>query len=183
MNTITLTKTKRDINGNPRVIVHFLDLLSKQELDRFQKDYQNPWNTAAHRIDAEYNLALSKAKLIGGRAYRGKDFGGGIVFQSYNDRELIQDIAKFARDKDLIDWCNLPSKGYKKFSRSRDNLSYDPSTGQVFSYTTHVAQIIGDYLVARDKHYSVTTSKHISIAAHELGLKRVTELEYYNLYQ
>jgi hypothetical protein len=29
-------------------------------------------------------LALAKIKKIGGRRYRGKAFGGGLVFQSYH---------------------------------------------------------------------------------------------------
>jgi ferredoxin-fold anticodon binding domain-containing protein len=31
-NTIALTKVKNDINGNPRYVVHFLSLLSEEEL-------------------------------------------------------------------------------------------------------------------------------------------------------
>ena len=39
-----------------------------------------------------YALAVSKAKKIGGKKYKGKDFGGGIVFQSYNTNELVKEL-------------------------------------------------------------------------------------------
>jgi hypothetical protein len=66
-----------DTNGNPRYVVHFLDLLNEQvQSENFT-------------LDTKYNLALHLAKKVGGKIYRGKDFGGGIVFQSYNIQETI----------------------------------------------------------------------------------------------
>ena len=41
----------------------------------------------AHKL--AYNLAIKKARKIGGKIYRGKDFGGGIVFQSYDIQTTI----------------------------------------------------------------------------------------------
>ena len=32
----------------------------------------------------KFEMALKRAKEIGGKKYRGKEYGGGIVFQSYN---------------------------------------------------------------------------------------------------
>ena len=60
-----------DTNGNPRYVVHFIDLGIKL------KDYD--------KIN----------KLYGFKKYTAKWFGGGIVFQSYN----IQDTLNFALDK------------------------------------------------------------------------------------
>lgn len=60
-----------DINGNPRYVVHFIDLGIKL------KDYD--------KIN----------KLYGFKKYTAKWFGGGIVFQSYN----IKDTLNFALDK------------------------------------------------------------------------------------
>ena len=60
-----------DTNGNPRYIVHFIDLGIKL------KDYD--------KIN----------KLYGFKKYTAKWFGGGVVFQSYN----IEDTLNFALDK------------------------------------------------------------------------------------
>ena len=60
-----------DTNGNPRYVVHFIDLGIKL------KDYD--------KIN----------KLYGFNKYRAKWFGGGVVFQSYN----IKDTLNFALDK------------------------------------------------------------------------------------
>ena len=60
-----------DVNGNPRYVVHFMDLNIKLT------DYDN--------IN----------KLYGFNKYRAGWFGGGVVFQSYN----IEDTLNFALDK------------------------------------------------------------------------------------
>lgn len=67
------TRVKNDINGNPRYVIHFLNLLTEAES-----------NNRALSIMEKKLIALNKAKKIGGKAYRGRDYGGGIVFQSYN---------------------------------------------------------------------------------------------------
>ena len=81
--TIGFKKIKHDINGNPRYVTHFSELLTLDEFDSF---------TGLDKITQAYNLAIKKAKKIGGKAYRGKDFGGGIVFQSFNIESTIKDI-------------------------------------------------------------------------------------------
>lgn len=68
---LTVFRIPNDVNGNPRYVVHFLDLNIKLS------DYDN--------IN----------KLYGFNKYRAKWFGGGVVFQSYN----IQDTLNFALDK------------------------------------------------------------------------------------
>lgn len=173
--TIELKRVNNGSNGNPRYVVHFLELL-----DNVDNEYLNG---AYSRINQGYELALRKAKFIGGSKYRGKDFGGGIVIQSYNTPDLIKDIERFASDKQRLDWNKyLPArKEQKKFTKSKDNLRHD-GQGNVFSYETFVAQQVGEYLVVADKYnsYSVTTTSHIGIAANELGLKRISEFEYHN---
>ena len=64
-------RIKNDTNGNPRYVVHFMDLGIKLS------DYDN--------IN----------KLYGFKKYRAGWFGGGVVFQSYN----IEDTLNFALDK------------------------------------------------------------------------------------
>lgn len=57
---IPLYRTTNDINGNPRYVVHFLSFAPTM------------------------GEALVKIRKIGGRRYRGKKFGGGLVFSSYS---------------------------------------------------------------------------------------------------
>lgn len=63
------TRINNDTNGNPRYVCHFLN---------FTKDEDRT------TIDERYNTALTRAKKIGGRKFHNKQYGGGIVFQSYN---------------------------------------------------------------------------------------------------
>jgi len=65
-----------DTNGNPRYVFHFLAFLSNE----------------IGSVQDRYNIALKKSRKLGGKIYRGKDFGGGIVLQSYNIQETILKI-------------------------------------------------------------------------------------------
>jgi hypothetical protein len=57
-------------------VVHFYDLLN---------DGEGEGLTILERFD----LVVKKARKVGGKIYRGKDFGGGIVFQSYDIQTTI----------------------------------------------------------------------------------------------
>ena len=57
---INFTRINNDINGNPRYVFHFLELADT------------------------YNKALFLAKKIGGKKFHNRQYGGGIVIQSYN---------------------------------------------------------------------------------------------------
>jgi hypothetical protein len=64
-------KIDNDYNGNPRYVIHFLE------------------------IDNDYNKAINKAREIGGKVYKAKWFGGGIVIQSYSlETDLEHIISK-----------------------------------------------------------------------------------------
>lgn len=71
-----MKRINNDVNGNPRFVVHFLSLLNEGE-------------SQGLGVLESFDLALKKARKVGGKIYRGKDFGGGIVFQSYNIIETI----------------------------------------------------------------------------------------------
>lgn len=71
-----LTRITNDVNGNPRYVVHFMELCSDVEIER-------------ETIDTLYLIAIKKARKVGGKKYHTKNFGGGIVFQSYNTTNLI----------------------------------------------------------------------------------------------
>jgi hypothetical protein len=81
-----LTRVNNDVNGNPRYVIHFLALITEE--DRQAEDY----------IFNSYNIALAKAKnLFGGKKFHNKQYGGGIVFQSYNTQvelDLINALHK-----------------------------------------------------------------------------------------
>ena len=68
---IQVKRINNDINGNPRYVVW--------------------WGVIPDAESYEEAVSLAK-KRIAGRKYRGKDFGGGIVFQSYNIDKTLKDL-------------------------------------------------------------------------------------------
>lgn len=63
--TVTVYQVTNDVNGNPRYVIHFLDVADT------------------------YAKALELSRKIGGRKYTAKWFGGGIVFSTYHlERDL-----------------------------------------------------------------------------------------------
>ena len=71
-----LFRVKSDVNGNPRYVIHF---------QAFANTYDE-----AHAI----------AKSIGFQKYRGKDFSGGFVVQSYAVLGTVRDIIRVRKN----DW-------------------------------------------------------------------------------
>tara|TARA_R110000803_G_scaffold93991_1_gene161436 strand:- start:2539 stop:2934 length:396 start_codon:yes stop_codon:yes gene_type:complete len=67
---IDFKSVKNDGNGNPRYVCHFLNFADN------------------------YPRALFLANQIGGRKFHNKQYGGGIVFQSYNIKNLESQILK-----------------------------------------------------------------------------------------
>jgi hypothetical protein len=65
------TRVKSDINGNPRYVVHFFALLTQEEINNYS-------------LQGRYAIACARANSIGGRKFNNKQYGGGIVFQSYS---------------------------------------------------------------------------------------------------
>jgi hypothetical protein len=82
LNQINFKRVNRDINGNPRYVCSFYHLLNETESNNYDMS-----------VSDQYNLALQKAKSLGGRKYHNKQFGGGIVFSSvFNIKELENKI-------------------------------------------------------------------------------------------
>ncbi len=75
MKTIEFTRVNNDFCGNPRYVTHFYSLLNEDE-----------------QTLSNYKLAVKRANKLGGKVYRGSDFGGGIVFQGYSTERLAQRI-------------------------------------------------------------------------------------------
>lgn len=82
-NSIDFKRLTNDVNGNPRYVCHFLNLLKDSEKN----------NTVVNlSVDGKYQLAIARAKKIGGKKYHNNQYGGGIVFQSYNIRDTENKI-------------------------------------------------------------------------------------------
>jgi hypothetical protein len=79
-------RVNNDVNGNPRYVTHFANLLS--HYDNYQANLS---------IDKKYELALKKAKSIGGKKFHNKLYGGGIVFSSvFNLDDLVAKVQQIA---------------------------------------------------------------------------------------
>ena len=76
MKTIEFTQVNNDVYGNPRYVTHFFSFLKEEE-----------------QTLSNYSLAVKRANKLGGKKYLGKDFGGGLVFQSYNLDYLRKNIS------------------------------------------------------------------------------------------
>lgn len=88
------TRVNNDVNGNPRYVIHFLDIITREEQDEIVAK-SKPLEAIANM----YTEAVNKVRKIGGKRYRGKDFGGGIVFQYYNLRETSNEINKILNNQ------------------------------------------------------------------------------------
>lgn len=75
-NEFEALRVNNDVNGNPRYVIHFLNFITPED--------ELIINNKPYRVSALYNRAIDKARKIGGRMYRAKSYGGGIVFTSYN---------------------------------------------------------------------------------------------------
>jgi len=84
---IDFTRINNDGNGNPRYVCHFLNFLTMSDSDRFPAGFD--------RLNRKYDLALERSRQFGGRKFHNKQYGGGIVFQSYNIDALGEKIEAF----------------------------------------------------------------------------------------
>lgn len=86
---IEWTRINNDTNGNPRYVCHFYNLLTQDELERKMYD-----DTGRMIFPSKYEIAVKRANKLGGRKFHNKQYGGGIVFQSYNLHDTEQYILK-----------------------------------------------------------------------------------------
>jgi hypothetical protein len=75
IDSIDFTRVNNDIYGNPRYVIHFMDIL-------------NPEERMFLPFSKMYDYAIKKGKKLGGKKFHNKQYGGGIVFQSYNISDL-----------------------------------------------------------------------------------------------
>lgn len=87
------TRVNNDVNGNPRYVIHFLDLLTSKEQDEISAKAM-----PMQAVSDMYREAVNKAADIGGKRYRGKDYGGGIVFQTPNIQDKVNKINNLLKE-------------------------------------------------------------------------------------
>ena len=78
MSKINCTRLNSDVNGNPRYVCHFLNLIPDLRAG----------------LVKGYDVAVKRANKIGGRRFHNKQYGGGIAFTSYNIDGVEESIAK-----------------------------------------------------------------------------------------
>lgn len=134
------TRINNDVNGNPRFVCHFLALLNAGD---HAKADASKFHTFA--VSAKYEIALNKARAIGGRKFHNKQFGGGIVFSIYSEAEgnELLDSVREVNTNFLPEWTD---KQFAKVKRAiyqhfcshsytfKDGSSIAHKTVNVFSY-------------------------------------------------
>ena len=85
-NSIEFTRINNNASGNPRYVCHFLQLLTREELDRKGDE----WIPIAEK----YAIALKRSRKLGGRKFHNRQYGGGIVFSCYGTDELEREIKR-----------------------------------------------------------------------------------------
>jgi hypothetical protein len=86
--TIDFKQINNDVNGNPRYVCHFLNLL---------KDEERYFNTGAS-IQSQYATALNRARKIHGKKFHNKQYGGGIVFKCGSAEKLESMIIELLKN-------------------------------------------------------------------------------------
>lgn len=92
-----LLRVDCDKNGNSRYVVHFLNFITYKDKEdaKILSNSCSPYNFPTHY---EYEIAVNKARKIGGKRYTAKHYGGGIVFTSNSKDALIQSINELMDD-------------------------------------------------------------------------------------
>lgn len=79
---------KNDVNGNSRVVVHFLDFLGKEE--RSKND-----------VLTNFEIVKKRLKGSGWRKFHNKEFGGGFIRQyaefAYNADEVVKNVISYRK--------------------------------------------------------------------------------------
>lgn len=75
------TRVDSDYYGNPRYVLHFTHLIKRHDTIK-----------TSYVMGNDYEIACKRANKLGGKKYRGKRYGGGVVFQSYNIADTCERI-------------------------------------------------------------------------------------------
>ena len=82
------TKIKHDVNGNPRYVCHFLHL----DVHGYQSNIG---------LSERYAIAVALANTLGGKKFHNKQYGGGIVFQSFSLPNLCNRINEITQKTEV----------------------------------------------------------------------------------
>ena len=82
MNEQSFARVTNDANGNPRYVIHFLDCEPES------------WKEYTLTLAERYTRTCKLMNKLGGRKYHNKQYGGGIVFQSYSLPETLSSIQR-----------------------------------------------------------------------------------------
>ena len=81
---IPVYPTTPDYYGNPRFVVHYL------RFPNLDPDPECEAGGLEEIVSMQERYIDNVRHAVGGKRYRGKDFGGGVVFTSYNVRETLR---------------------------------------------------------------------------------------------
>lgn len=84
INSEAFTRVNNDVNGNPRYVCHFTHLVKDGDGEPGE-------------VSKKYIVALHRARALGGKKFHNRQFGGGIVFQTYSINGLCNDINNMMR--------------------------------------------------------------------------------------
>jgi len=91
-NEIDVTRIKNDVNGNPRYVIHFLAVYQH----KLAKAYKETFITKA--FDTGYDFACLLGNRAGFKRFHNKQYGGGLVFQSYNVQQDLNNLERAIDD-------------------------------------------------------------------------------------
>lgn len=89
--TIHFTRIDNSTSGVPRYVCDFPNLLTKGE-NGYHDPITDTYIEPTVKGTLQYDVAVKRANLIGGKKYNTKKYSGGIVFESYNIRATGEEI-------------------------------------------------------------------------------------------
>lgn len=92
------TRIANDTFGNPRYVCHYLWFLTSIE-NGFVDESTGQYVEGTVKYPNAYPTAIKRANKLGGRKFHNKQYGGGVVFQSYNIENLCKHINEFMQSE------------------------------------------------------------------------------------
>lgn len=80
------TRVNSDAYGNPRFVIHFLQCEPES------------WKDYSQTLTERYARVVKLMNQIHGRKFHNKQYGGGIVFQSYSLPDTIRHIERVMKE-------------------------------------------------------------------------------------
>ena len=107
--TIRVCRANNDVNGNPRYVIHYLDLFTSVELAEIYAADCKAGKTFENRTD-KYAIACKRGnELLGSRKFHNKQYGGGVVFSSYSVEDDLAYMLKTIHAASVANIISLTS--------------------------------------------------------------------------